>query len=99
MEQNQTNKEFIIQSQFFERIEMAIDNNNASSIGWAKRQLKLVLNSFLEGKTVIIEDLNLRLPSIEVYKEWKKERDKLNIFNSEELIKEIKLSNSRNQMW
>lgn len=99
MEQNKKNKEFIVQSEYFDKIEIAIDYNHASSFGWAKRQIKLVLNAFLEGKNLVIEDLNLRLTSIEEYKEWKKERDKLNIFNSEELIKEIKLSNSRNQKW
>lgn len=99
MDKNQTIREFIVQSDYFDKIEMAIDYNQSTSIGWAKRQLKLVLNAFLENKTVVIEDLNIRLTKIEEYKVWKKNRDKLNLFNSEELINEIKLSISRNQNW
>ncbi len=91
--------EFIVTTQLFSQIEDAIGQNTASSVGWAKRQLKVVLNVFLENKSLVIEDINIRLTNIEEYKKWKKERDKLNHFNSEELIKEIELSNSRNQKW
>lgn len=96
---NKSNEEYILNSEYFKLIEDAIGQNNSSSIGWFKRKLKLVLNAFLEGKTVIIEDLGIKLSTLSKCKEWKKERDKLNMFNSELLIKEIELSNSRKQTW
>jgi len=94
-----SNKEHIVNSEYFNQIEEAIDYNQSSSMGWAKRQLKLILNAFLNGKIVIIEDIGIELKTLEEYKEWKNDREKLNIFNSELLINEIKLSNSRNQQW
>ncbi len=91
--------ELVLNSEYFKLIEDALDYNSSSTEGWAKRQLKLVLNAFLEGKSVVILDLGIKLKTIAEYKEWKKDREKLNYFNSELLIKEIELSNSRNQKW
>ena len=88
-----------LNSEYFKLIEDALDYNNSSSVGWAKKQLKLVLNAFLEGKSVVILDLGIKLKSISEYNEWKKDRNKLNIFNSESLIKEIEFSKFRNQKW
>jgi len=91
--------ELVLNSEYFKLIEDALDINNSSSVGWSKRQLKFVLNAFLEGRTLFILDLNVRLKTISEYKEWKKDREKLNRFNSDLLIKEIEQSNSRNQKW
>lgn len=52
MELNQKDKKTIVSSEYFEQIEDAVSYNQASSFGWAKRQLKLILNVFLEGKSL-----------------------------------------------
>lgn len=94
---NNFNEQLVLHAEFFIKIEEAVSNNNSTSIAYAKRQLKLVLNSLMEGKSIFIEDLNIQFNTIGEYKKWKKDRDKLNTFNSELLIKEIKLSKLRNQ--
>ena len=86
----------ILDTKYFMDIEEAVLHNSASTDGYARRQLKHVLNAFLENKTVIIKDIDVELHSIEEYKEWKKDRDLLNRYNSEILIKEIETNKSRN---
>ena len=95
--QDNSINELVLNSGYFKLIEDALDYNNSSSVGWAKKQIKLVLNAFLEGKSVVILDLDITLKTITEYKNWIKDTEKLNYFNSELLVKEIELSNSRNQ--
>ncbi|MEP7198156.1 MAG: hypothetical protein ABI851_16680 [Saprospiraceae bacterium] len=99
MEESKDDKSLTINSDYFDEIERAVDDNCASSMGFARSRLKNILNAFLENKIVVIEDLNISFSSIEEYKNWKSNREKLNIFNSDILINEIKLSKSRNEKW
>lgn len=95
----ETEDKFITTTNYFADIEGAMAYNSSSTDGYAKKKLKLVLNALIKGKSIFIEDISLEIKSIEEYKIWKKDRDLLNVYNSENLIEEIKYCDSRNIKW
>ena len=95
----ETEDKFITTTKYFTDIEGAMAYNSSSTDGYAKKKLKLVLNALIKGKSIFIEDISLELKSIEEYKLWKKDRALLNVYNSENLIEEIKYCESKNLKW
>ena len=95
----ETEDKFITTTKYFTDIEGAMAYNSSSTGAYAKKKLKLVLNALIKGKSIFIEDISLEIKSLKEYKVWKKDRDLLNVYNSENLIKEIKYCDSNNIKW
>ncbi len=80
-----------INLQHIEEIEQAIGYNSASTEGFAKRKIIELLKTLINGDSIVIEDIGVELKTIEEYKSWKRDREYLNTYNTDQLIAEIKL--------
>jgi len=74
-----------------EEIEQAIGYNSASTERFAKRKIIELLKTLINGDSIVIEDIGVELKTIEEYKSWKRDREYLNTYNTDQLIAEIKL--------
>ena len=81
-----------ITAAFIKDIEGAITYNSASTDGYARARIIDMINAILSGETLIIENENLELKTIEDYKIWVNKNEILNQYNTNELIKEWKNS-------
>lgn len=74
----------------FHKIKEAIQYNSSTSISFARNQSKEILKILHKGNTIEIEELDITLNNIEEYKAWKKDKEYLNLFNTDILLSEIK---------
>lgn len=81
-----------INLKYIEDIEGAIGYNSASTEAYAKRKIIELIKTLLNGDSIVIEDIGVELKTIEEYKLWKRDREYLNTYNTDNLIEEIKES-------
>ena len=79
-----------ISSEYIKDIEGAITYNSASTDGYARARIIDMVKAILSGETLTIENENIELKTIGDYKNWIKNNEILNLYNTEELIKELK---------
>ena len=81
-----------ITSEYIKDIEGAITYNSASTDEYARVRIIEMIKAILSGETLTVEHENIELKTIGDYKNWIKNNEILNVYNTDEFIKELKTS-------
>lgn len=82
--------QFIVEKEFISEIQNLILYNASSTMGAAKIRFRDMIRAIIFGKGLIIKETGREIKTIDEYKEWKKDIEHFNHFNTNEIIKDIK---------